>query len=394
MGDVHDYQRRLDKVTEKVKGSGFDAKSRSLMLEFDKDCAVHGISAGRRAKYLYMLLYIRRTLRKPFRQVSKKDIIGFIDQLHRSKYAEWTRHDFKVVVKKFFRFMKGIEKKGVYPEEVEWISTTLKNRNNMPAEQVLTEEEVRRLAEAVTNARDRAIVLALYESGCRVGEFLALKIKDINFDEYGAVLLVDGKTGRRRVRIIASAPAVAGWLQVHPIKDNPDAFVWVSMATNYQHEWLTYGGLNALLRELAKRSKVAKRVNPHSFRHARATHLANKLTEAQMKELFGWVQASDMASVYVHLSGRDVDHALLELHGLAAKDQKEDKLKVKVCPRCQEKNSPVAVYCGRCALPLDTRAMEWESTAMEGLLGSPQVKKYLEKVIKERYRRQRMLSKV
>jgi hypothetical protein len=48
-----------------------------------------------------------------------------------------------------------------------------------------------------------------------------------------------------------------------------------------------------------------------------------------MKEYFGWVQSSDMASVYVHLSGRDVDSALLKLHGMIQEDGvKEDMLKI------------------------------------------------------------------
>jgi hypothetical protein len=34
-----------------------------------------------------------------------------------------------------------------------------------------------------------------------------------------------------------------------------------------------------------------------------------------MKEYLGWTQASEMAAVYVHLSGRDVDSALLKLAG-------------------------------------------------------------------------------
>ena len=37
-----------------------------------------------------------------------------------------------------------------------------------------------------------------------------------------------------------------------------------------------------------------------------------------MKEYFGWTQASDTAAVYVHLSGRDVDSALLKLAGKAS----------------------------------------------------------------------------
>lgn len=43
------------------------------------------------------------------------------------------------------------------------------------------------------------------ESCCRIGEILSLKIKNIQFDEYGIVLTVNGKTGMRRVRIIDSA---------------------------------------------------------------------------------------------------------------------------------------------------------------------------------------------
>ncbi|MBD3210268.1 hypothetical protein GF318_02700 [Candidatus Micrarchaeota archaeon] len=44
--------------------------------------------------------------------------------------------------------------------------------------------------------------------------------------------------------------------------------------------------------------------------------MANKLTEARMKACFGWVQGSDMAGVYVHLSGRDVDKAILGTYGM------------------------------------------------------------------------------
>ena len=36
-------------------------------------------------------------------------------------------------------------------------------------------------------------------------------------------------------------------------------------------------------------------------------------TEAQMKEHFGWVPGSYMPSTYVHLSGKDVDGAILKV---------------------------------------------------------------------------------
>ena len=57
----------------------------------------------------------------------------------------------------------------------------------MLPEELLTEEEVKRLAEAAENPRDRDFILTLYESGCRVGELISLRLKHVQFDNYGAV---------------------------------------------------------------------------------------------------------------------------------------------------------------------------------------------------------------
>jgi len=117
------------------------------------------------------------------------------------------------------------------------------------------------------------------------------------------------------------------------------------------------------LRNLARAAKIRKRIYPHLFRHSRATHLATHLTEAQMKQHFGWVQASDMASVYVHLSGRDVDSALLKLHGITVNGEEKQEFTVLLCPRCKSKNSPSSKFCNACGLCLDARtAMEIDET--------------------------------
>jgi integrase/recombinase XerD len=35
-----------------------------------------------------------------------------------------------------------------------------------------------------------------------------------------------------------------------------------------------------------------------------------------MDAYFGWIQGSDMPSIYVHLSGRDIDDAILKANGI------------------------------------------------------------------------------
>jgi ribosomal protein L37E len=143
----------------------------------------------------------------------------------------------------------------------------------------------------------------------------------------------------------------------------------LGLSNRNKNELLEYPGVQMFLKKLARRAGIKKRVNPHSFRHARATHLANFLTEAQMKQYFGWVQGSGMASIYVHLSGRDVDNALLKLNGISTTEdgKKEELLKTVSCPRCQQQNTPVSKFCSRCGSPLVIQtALEMEELRANG----------------------------
>ncbi|MGC1119806.1 MAG: zinc ribbon domain-containing protein [Candidatus Methanofastidiosia archaeon] len=87
-----------------------------------------------------------------------------------------------------------------------------------------------------------------------------------------------------------------------------------------------------------------------------------------MNVYFGWVQGSDMPATYVHLSGRDVDDKILQIHGLKPRDKGgKEELKPQECPRCKYINSPLSRYCGRCGTVLDEKErlrMEMESRGL------------------------------
>ncbi|MEM3661681.1 MAG: zinc-ribbon domain-containing protein [Candidatus Micrarchaeaceae archaeon] len=60
-----------------------------------------------------------------------------------------------------------------------------------------------------------------------------------------------------------------------------------------------------------------------------------------------------MASTYVHLSGRDIDNAILQANDQKTKESAEGpKLKILMCPRCNFSNPIDATYCTRCGAPL------------------------------------------
>ncbi len=119
-----------------------------------------------------------------------------------------------------------------------------------------------------------------------------------------------------------------------------------------------------MLRErLAKKAGIKKKVNSHMFRHSRATNLATHLTEAQMKEYFGWVQSSKMVSIYVHLSGRDTDKTILRLYGKIPKeDEGNGQIQLLTCVFCRTENSEDRDHCINCGRALNMQtAIETEA---------------------------------
>ena len=135
--------------------------------------------------------------------------------------------------------------------------------------------------------------------------------------------------------------------------ENPEAHVWAK--TN--GEMIKYNQALSLLKYAAQKAGIKKRIYPHLFRHSRATFLARHMTESQMKTYLGWVQGSDMAGVYVHMSGRDVDDTLLKIAGIEKrKPEKTDtKLEPMLCDRCKMSNPYTYKFCLRCGFILDDK---------------------------------------
>lgn len=328
------------------------SRNKELIIKFKDYCLLNGLTKARVIKYTYYLIKISEWLGTDFESATLPDIESLVSMIQSSPYVEFSKMELRLTVRKFYKWLRGTED---YPPEVKWISIKCKNRGKIILpEELLTQEDIKKMSDAAKSIRDRAFVNVLYETGCRIEEILTTRIRNFQPDQYGARLRVNGKTGPRSIRIICSVPYLTEWLNRHPFKDDPDAFIWL---TN-QNNLLSYNGASYILKRLAARVGVKKRVNPHSFRHARSTYLANHLTEAQMKEYLGWVQSSKMASIYVHLSGRDVDNALLKMHGIQIEDKPHEKdiLGPKQCIRCNTSNPASNKFCSLCGLPLDKKA--------------------------------------
>lgn len=352
--DLYKTEKRIKSAKERF--SSTCEKCFNLIEKFERTLKINDYSNKRILKYWITLRTLHNLDNKCFEDRNRKDIEEIIIKIDATDWSQYTKSDMKKILRFFYRWMLKGTIEDEYPDIVKGIKTRIKKNNQTPPEQILTKEEINLMVNRASNPRDKALVSILYESGCRISELLHMKIMDINFDEFGCHIMVSGKTGWRRARIIDYSKNLMSWLDIHPLKANRDSYVW----TNLQNlkDLITPNAVNKLLKNLAGQIGITKPVNPHAFRHARATHLAKHLPEAVMKQLFGWTNDSKMAAVYNHLSGKDVDDALLRLHGIKKEDTEETKKpNMRICSKCGTSNSILSHFCKKCNTPLDLKFM-------------------------------------
>jgi len=238
---------------------------------------------------------------------------------------------------------------------VKWIKTGYaKSRTRLPRS-ILTPKEIKILINAATCVQHKAMLAVLFDTGCRLSELIGMKIEQIQYDENGGYIVINGKTGERIARFIFSMSYLSAWLEHHPLKDckgsNP---LWICRTNWANNSPLTKSGAYQVIREIAEKTNINKKISPHQFRHARITDLARKgLNESTLKVLAGWQGDSSMPEVYIHLSGRDGANQLLEVErqGAVKPTIVENPLKPAKCPRCKFENGATNSYCGRCGIP-------------------------------------------
>jgi len=335
---------------------------RRKVLGFLEYLELKGISIGTRKRYIQAI----RTMGdegEPYEKLTSGDLIAWMQQLpslrfdgrNNGELGEGTVRLTKLLVKHFLRWCHNGD---ASDKKAPKVLGCIRYRNPQRSfrKQILSKEEIRRLVDACESQRDRALVFVGYESGSRAGELLSLRLRDVEFDRYGAVIVVKGKTGERRIRLIESVPDLQLWLNIHPQREDPETSLWSGRQN--PRRAITRERFYGLLMQLAVKAGIKKHVYPHLLRHTRATHLANVLTEAQMREFFGWAKNSDMPSIYVHLSGRDVDRTLLQAYSVKIEPPEitEEPLMPKKCPRCGFESPAGFKFCGRCSMTLEVRA--------------------------------------
>ena len=343
---IHNFEGQLISTEDRIRDAEYSQRNKDILFRFENHLFAEGLKTPSILKHLKLLNLIAQWIDGDLDMATKDDIASIVARVERSDMSELTKRNYKASIKKFYSWME-------MDYLTSWFKTNIRKGSSKLPEELLTESDIKKMIDISNHPRDKAIISVLYDTGVRIGEMGYMKIKHVSFDQYGAVITVKGKTGMRRVRIIFSVPYLAAWLDVHPQKNDPDAYLWVGLGNRAKREQLQYDAFRMLIKRKAREAGIRKRVYNHLFRHSRSTELAQHLTEAQMEAHLGWVHGSDMPRTYVHLSGKQVDDALLKIHGIIKEEDTRPQLSSRKCPRCERMNTPTSSFCSRCGMALD-----------------------------------------
>ncbi|MEM3730529.1 MAG: tyrosine-type recombinase/integrase [Candidatus Bathyarchaeia archaeon] len=368
MYDIHDYHKRVESAKRRLRSLPYS----ELLLNFIDHLQALGLSKGRIAKYANHLCTLFKACPFDPRHASRKSVEGVIAWIESQPYKTSTKDDLRLVVRKIVQYAKcgSCAKKTPVPPEVAWFSVRSRDDKDsrVRPESLLTIDEVKAMMAAAENERDRAMISILFEAALRPSELLSMKVGSVSFNSQYCLITAVGKTGLKRIPLVASFKPLLEWLQKHPLKGDVNAPLWVTLGNNSKNGMVSYYYLRKLIKKLAEKAGVKKDVWPYLFRHTTLTNLAKVFTESRLEHFAGWVQGSRMARRYVHFSARDIEDAVLELHGIRKKSEADGVLRAVECPRCRERNSPDSVRCSFCGYILDARlAFETEEKRVERL---------------------------
>ena len=185
--------------------------------------------------------------------------------------------------------------------------------------EVMTIEEIDELINANNlekpeGYRNRAMLEVLYSCGLRVSELVELKFSDLFYDE--RFVRVIGKGNKER--LVPLSKSVEREIQNYSektrsklkIKKGHENFVFL----NRRGSKLTRVMIFLIIKELALKTDLQKKISPHTFRHSFATHLIEGGANLRaIQEMLGH-ESIITTEIYTHLDQRFLKDAILSFH--------------------------------------------------------------------------------
>ena len=333
-----------------------------LATEFEKN----DISYIRRLKYMRILKYVIESNKsKDIKKLNRDDIDSFLVSALQSYKAKSSRQELIRSIKYLWKTLipeedeKGRIDHTIVPYVVRHLKVTHyndKSREKRRKDLISYDDLTKLLNYFHNDIRLQAYIMIAFETLARPQELLYRRIKDLDmFENYAKLHISDhGKVGIGMVAIIDSYAYLLKWLDIHPRKDDPEAWLFSTTAKNKTFSQLTNANINKHLRIACKHLGI-KQITCYSLKRNGVTFRRLRGdSDAEIQHIARWTSTKQLQT-YDKSDQEDILKIQLAKRGLL----KEDKLefyypKERECVFCSAKNPFHKEFCDTCKRPLDT----------------------------------------
>lgn len=152
-------------------------------------------------------------------------------------------------------------------------------------QEVLRMQEIEQLFDACQSLRELAMLHLLYDCGLRSREVCNLKLSDFERTNQ-KITIRNAKGGKLRVLPYSVELRETLTQYFQTLKQYPSVFLFENHENRGQA--ITVRGVQYIVKEVLKRSRLKKEVHPHTYRHSFAVHyIDNGGNLLRLKELLG-----------------------------------------------------------------------------------------------------------
>jgi integrase/recombinase XerD len=162
--------------------------------------------------------------------------------------------------------------------------------------------------------RNRAILETLYACGLRVSELVSLKISDLFFEE--GFIKITGKGNKQR--FVPISTLTQKYIEIY--KENIRKQLTIkkgfedTLFLNRRGSQLTRAMIFTIIKDLAKKIELNKRISPHTLRHSFATHLLENGADLRSIQLMLGHESITTTEIYVHLDRKFLTEVIHAFH--------------------------------------------------------------------------------
>ncbi|QEG24806.1 tyrosine-type recombinase/integrase [Mariniblastus fucicola] len=163
---------------------------------------------------------------------------------------------------------------------------------------VLAAAEVTRIFNAAPTRMSKLAIGIMYAAGLRNSELCKLRVHDLDFDRQ-TIRVANGKGASDRLVMLPVSFTTA--LKAACVERQGDDYIFPSL-NHRENRHISPRTLQRWVITAADLAGVAKRVTPHSFRHAFATHLLENGTDIRFIQKLLGHQRLETTTIYTHVA--------------------------------------------------------------------------------------------